>query len=202
MNLNNWRRIRVDYVLSFIKKVCDESPNEVEFSISNMNFLFKKVKTGNAKSALIRYEGMSSEDQKIIFEFQHVHISNTNFNRLELKVPGRSGQITCFHFGQLGFVSGEPIIDITQTIKLSGRDKEANKIKKQLAVNLLSLEGLLDSNNENRWYLGTFNNKKQEWLDGKDTKSFICDFLKLGVIMAYVRGDTGIKLHSTIKDFC
>ena len=183
----------MDYVSSFIKKICTEAPNEVKFSIYNKDFLFKKALTGNAKSALIRYEGISSDNQKIVFDLHHTHSPGTRFNRFELKVPGRGAQITCFHFENLGFVSGEPVIDITQTIKLSGRDKEANKNKKELAVNLLSAEELLDSSSNNKWYLGTFNNKNQEWLYGKDTKSFISDFLKLGVIMAYVRGVTEIE---------
>lgn len=182
------------YVNSFIKKICTEAPNEVEFSIYNKDFLFKKSLTGNTKSALIRYEGTSSDNPKIVFEFHHAHIPDTRFNRFELKVPGRKAQITCFHFTDLGFGSGEPVIDITQIIKLSGRDKEANKNKKELAVNLLSAEELLDSSNENKWYLGTFSNQNQEWLYGKDTKSFISDFLKLGVIMAFVRGAIEIEL--------
>lgn len=187
----------MDYILNFLEKICNEAPNEVEFSIQKINFLFKKVNENNINSAVICYDGISSEKQKIKFEFCRAYIPGGSFNRIDLKTPGRSGQITSFNFEKLGFVRGEPIIDITQTIRLSGRDKEANKIKKELAINLLSSEGLLYSQKDNRWYLGTYNNQQQEWLYGRDTERFISDFLRLGVIMAYVRGDDGIKLQLT-----
>lgn len=189
----------MDYVRSFIKKICTECPNEVEFSIGEKGFIFKQVIAGKAKSALIRYEGKSSDNETIIFEFHHTYIPGEKFNRLEIKIPGRKAQITCFHFANLGFVSGEPVIDITQTIQLSGRNKEVNKIKKEIAENLLRAEEFLYSDNEKKWYLGTFSNKNQEWLFGKDTKSFISDFLKLGVIMAYVRGATSINIETQAR---
>jgi len=187
----------VDYVYNFIEKIRNESPKEVDFLIQNTKFIFKKTVVSNTENALVCYEGASSENQKIIFELRNPHIKGTKFNRIDLNIPGRSGQITCFHLENLGFVRGEPIIDITQIIKLSGRNKEANKIKKELAINLLSSEGLLYSQKDNRWYLGTYNNQQQEWLYGRDTERFISDFLRLGVIMAYVRGDDGIKLQLT-----
>lgn len=187
----------MDYVYNFIEKIHKESPTVVDFSIQNTKFLFKKVDVSNSENALVCYEGVSSENQIIVFELRNPHKKDTKFNRIDLKIPGRSGQITCFHLENLGFVRGEPTIDITQIIKISGRNKEVNKIKKELAINLLSSEGLLDSENYNRWYLGTYNNQLQEWLYGRDTEKFISDFLRLGVIMAYVRGDTGIKLQLT-----
>lgn len=188
----------MDYVYNFIEKIRNESPKEVDFLIQNTKFLFKKTVVSNTKDALVCYEGASSENQKIVFELRNPHKIGTKFNRIDLNIPGRSGQITCFHLENLGFVRGEPIIDITQIIKFSERNnKEANKIKKELAINLLSSEGLLDSQKDNRWYLGTYNNQQQEWLYGRDTERFISDFLKLGVIMAYLRGVDGIELQLT-----
>ena len=65
---------------------------------------------------------------------------------------------------------------------------------------MLNNEGLLDSSQDNRWYLGTYDNINQEWLYGRETKDFITDFLKLGVIMASVRGGTNIKFHSIYNE--
>ena len=179
----------------FIEKVVTEAPDSVTVIIQNTQYSFLKTDENQSDNTLIQYDATTNEGQRIRLDIRHAHKPGTPFNRFEIHSPGKSAQITCFHFGKLGFTKGIPVIDINQSVKLSGRDRKANITKKELAMSLLRDENLMDTEDQNKWYLGTYNTNHKDWAFGRKTSEFIADFLKIGLIMAHVRGDRGIILE-------
>ncbi|MGG3925912.1 hypothetical protein ABET51_07910 [Metabacillus fastidiosus] len=187
----------MNYVNNFLQKIREESPQLVQFSIGQQDYEFTKINPSFSEGALLRYEGRINPMKQIKIEIRHTINPNTNFNRLETHAPGKSAQLTCFHFGQLEFVSGKLIIDISQIVKFSGQNAPViNLQKKEATVAVLDAEGLIisEENRAPRWYLGTFNNETQQWIYGKGTTDFISNFLKVSLIMGHFRGNRDIEL--------
>lgn len=188
----------MEYVNKLLDRIITDAPSLLELNIGEQKYKFKKVNPSSTIGAILRYEDAINSFKKIWLEIRHAFIPDTNFNRLEIHAPGKSAQLTCFHFGQLGFVSGESIIDITQIIKFSGQNNpKINKQKKEAAVEILENEGLIknDKKKAPRWYVGTYNNKTQEWLYGNSTSGFLSNFLKVALIMGHFRGDRDFELN-------
>ena len=184
----------MDPIQNFVNKVVEEAPEKVEFTISNTYFSFlKKEPISKINNSLMAYQRVDSDNNNFVFEIRHPQKPGTTFNRIDICVLGRQGQITSFQLLKLGFDREDEIIDITERVRFVSKNKQANKINKQTALKLLSEEGLLDEDNENRWYVGTYSNKEQKWLYGGNTETFITNFLKVGVILGSLREGTGIE---------
>ncbi|KOS62167.1 hypothetical protein FJQ98_17595 [Lysinibacillus agricola] len=188
----------MEYVNKFLDRIISEAPSLLEFRIGEQEYKFSKIRPSSSAGAILRYEANTASAYYIKLEIRHAFNPDTNFNRLEIHAPGKSAQLTCFHFGQLGFVTGERIIDISQIVKFSGQNNsDINKQKKEAVVEILENEGLIinEKNKAPRWYIGTYNNENQEWLYGNSTSELLSNFLKVSLIMGHFRGDRNIELN-------
>ncbi|MCL7747322.1 DUF3883 domain-containing protein [Halalkalibacter alkaliphilus] len=184
------------YVSEFLKKLKDEAPAELDVIIGQSKFDFKSVSLTSVQGSLLRYKA-NYNNNEIVLEVRHVH-NHSTFNRLEIHSPGKSAQITCFHFGTTGLMYGQEIVEINQIVKFSGQaGSESNTSKKEAVCEVFEREGLLvqEDRKAPKWHIGTFNNQEKEWLYGQNSIGFLRNFLKVALIMAHFRGDRGIILN-------
>lgn len=64
------------------------------------------------------------------------------------------------------------------------------------------MEGMLVQEDKKipRWHLGSYNIEDKEWLYNQNTKGFLRNFIKVGLIMAHVRGNKRIFLEGIVKN--
>lgn len=183
------------YIKEFINKIKKESPYTLNVLVGSEDIQFS-LQNNYLKDSVLSYVG-NLRGKKLLIEIRHVFNLNNNFNRLEIHSPGKSTQITCFHFGTIGMTKGYKVVEINQVVKFSGQNgREINNKMKQDACEILKKEGLLVQEGKKvpRWHLGSYNTEDREWLYDQDTEGFLRNFIKVALIMAHFRGNRGITL--------
>ncbi|ASI77457.1 DUF3883 domain-containing protein [Bacillus pacificus] len=182
----------------FIGKIEEEAPPEIKTSIGNSKLIFNLLNVEeyyDAESILeynVNIDGIAK-----VFQIQCWKYDGPNY-RFEIRTPDvRAYQITCFHFNILGFLTNQEVIKIEQVVKVSGQNSSAeNKKVKDEACRLLNQEGLLiqREGKAQRWHIGTYHTKRDEWMYEQNTEGFLKNFLKVAIIMAHARGNRGFSL--------
>jgi len=186
------------YVEKFLSKVKREAPSEISIALNQEEFLFESIGLSSLPINILRYKCVSKLNKGLILEINHVYNQNTTFNRLEVHSPGKSSQITCFNFGTTNLMHGQEIVEISQIVNFSGQgEADLNKSKKEKACQVFEREGLLlcSDTRAPRWHLGTYNNKNAEWLYEQNTTGFLRNYLKVALVMGFLRENRDIQLN-------
>lgn len=183
------------YVESFLKKIKEEAPLKLDILIGHLKIPLSLMENSLAHGSLLRYKARL-EGNDLILEIKHAY-NHAGFNRLEVHSPGKSAQITCFHFGTIGLMQGKSNVEISQIVKFSGQGRsDLNAQKKEAVCEVFNREGLLvqEEGKAPKWHIGSYNNDTKEWLYGQSTTGFLRNFFKVALVMAHFRGDRGIVI--------